>query len=94
MKTCSIENIGMHQGSGNVFADLGLPDAQKLKIKTGLVLEVRKAVKSHKLTQQETANRMRISQPKVSNMIRGNFAHLSEYKPIDCLTRLGQATII
>jgi predicted XRE-type DNA-binding protein len=76
-------------GSGNVFADLGLPDADKLKIKAGLVIEIRKAMRSLDLTQQEAAKRMGITQPKVSDMMRGDFSNLSERKLMDCLNRLG-----
>ncbi len=89
MKTRLIEGVQVQCGSDNVFADLGLADAEKLKIKTGLVIEIRKAMKSHGLTQQEAAKRMGISQPKVSDMMRGDFSNLSERKLMDCLTRLG-----
>ena len=41
------------------------------------------------LTQQEAAKRMGITQPKVSDMMRGDFTNLSEREPMDCLTRLG-----
>lgn len=76
-------------GSGNVFADLGLPDADKLKIKSGLVIEITKAVRKLGLTQDEAARRMGITQPKVSGMLRGDFSNLSERKLMDCLNRLG-----
>ena len=89
MKTRVIAGTEVHQGSNNVFADLGLADAEKLRIKTGLVIEIRKAMSSLGLTQQEAARRMGITQPKVSDMMRGNFANLSERKLMDCLTRLG-----
>lgn len=89
MKTRRMDGIEVHRGSGNVFADLGLPDADKLKIKTGLVIEIRKAMQSLGLTQQEAARRMGITQPKVSDMMRGDFTNLSERKLMDCLTRLG-----
>jgi predicted XRE-type DNA-binding protein len=89
MKTRLIAGVEVHQGSGNVFADLGLANAEKLKIKTGLVVEIRKAMHQLGLTQQEAAKRMSITQPKVSDMMRGNFANLSERKLMDCLTRLG-----
>jgi predicted XRE-type DNA-binding protein len=62
---------------------------QMVKIKTGLVIEIRKAMKTVGLNQQEAAKRMGISQPKVSDMMRGNFTNLSERKLLDCLTRLG-----
>ncbi|MEW5891765.1 MAG: helix-turn-helix transcriptional regulator [Pseudomonadota bacterium] len=84
-----IEGIEVQRGSGNVFADLGLPDAEKLKIKTGLVVEIRKAMRALGLTQQAAAKRMGISQPKVSAMMRGDFSNLSERKLMDCLNRLG-----
>jgi predicted XRE-type DNA-binding protein len=89
METQLVEGVEVHRGSGNVFADLGLADAEKLKIKTGLVIEIRKAMKSGGLTQQEAAKRMAITQFKVSDMMRGDFAKLSERKLMDCLTRLG-----
>ena len=89
MKSRLKNGIEVKRGSGNVYADLGLADAEKLKIKTGLVIEIRKAMRSLGLTQQEAAKRMSISQPKVSDMMRGDFTNLSERKLMDCLTRLG-----
>jgi predicted XRE-type DNA-binding protein len=84
-----IEGVEVQRSSGNVFADLGLPDAEKLKIKTGLVVEIRNAMRALGLTQQEAAKRMGIPQPKVSGMMRGDFTNLSERKLMDCLNRLG-----
>ena len=84
-----IEGVEVQRSSGNVFADLGLPDAEKLKIKTGLAVEIRKAMRALGLTQQEAAKRMGIPQPKVSGMMRGDFTNLSERKLMDCLNRLG-----
>ena len=89
MKTRFVDGVEVQRGSGNVFADLGVPDADKLKIKTGLVVEIRKAMHRLGLTQQEAAKRMGITQPKVSDMMRGDFSNLSERKLMDCLTRLG-----
>ena len=84
-----IKGIAVETGSGNVFADLGLRNADKLKIKSGLVIEITRAVKKLDLTQQEAAKRMGITQPKVSDMMRGDFSNLSERKLMDCLNRLG-----
>ena len=89
MKTQLVDGVEVHRGSGNVFADLGLADAEKLKIKTGLVFEIRKAMRSRGLTQQEAAKLIGITQPKVSDMMPGDFSNLSERKLMDCLTRLG-----
>lgn len=89
MKKRLVKGVEVRRSSGNVYADLLLPDAEKLKIKTGLVIEIRKAIRNQDLTQQEAAKRMGITQPKVSAMMRGDFSNLSERKLMDCLTRLG-----
>lgn len=84
-----IEGVEIEAGSGNVFADLDLPGAEKLKIKSGLVIEITRAVRRLGLTQEEAGRRMGIPQPKVSGMMRGDFANLSERKLMECLNRLG-----
>ena len=89
MKKRTIDGIDVEFSSGNVFADLGLPDAEKLKIKSGLVIEITKAIRRLNLTQAEAAERIGITQPKVSALLRGEFSNLSERKLIDCLNRLG-----
>ena len=85
----TIDGIEVEIGSGNVFADLGLPDADKLKIKSGLVIQITKAMRNLKLTQKAAAERMGIPQPKMSAMMRGDFSNLSERKLMDCLNHLG-----
>lgn len=84
-----IEGIEVETGSGNVFSDLGLPAAEKLKIKSGLVIEITRAIRKLGLTQEDAGRRMGIPQPKVSAMLRGDFSNLSERKLMDCLNRLG-----
>jgi predicted XRE-type DNA-binding protein len=84
-----IDGVEILSGSDNVFADLKLPNADKLKIKAGLVLKIDKAIQTLGLTQQAAAERMGLPQPKVSHMLRGDFSSISERKLMDCLTRLG-----
>jgi predicted XRE-type DNA-binding protein len=48
MKLRIIDGVEVHSSSGNVYADLGLADAEQLKIKTVLVIEIRKAIKLSK----------------------------------------------
>ncbi|WP_420240062.1 helix-turn-helix domain-containing protein (plasmid) [Telmatobacter bradus] len=83
------DSIEVEMSSGNVFADLGLPDAEQLKIKSGLVIEISRAVRRFGLTQEEAGRRMGISQAKVSGLMRGDFSNLSERKLMECLNRLG-----
>jgi predicted XRE-type DNA-binding protein len=84
-----IDGIEVEISSGNVFADVGLPDADKLKIKSGLVIEITKAVRKLDLSQEEAGRRMGLPQPKLSGLLRGNFSNVSERKLMDCLNRLG-----
>lgn len=76
-------------GSVNVFADLGLPQAGELLVKSGLALEIVRALRRLGLTQLEAGSRMGISQAKVSGLLRGDFTNLSERKLMECLNRLG-----
>jgi predicted XRE-type DNA-binding protein len=60
-----------------------------LKIKSGLAIEITRAVRRLGLTQQEAGRQMGISQAKVSGLMRGDFANLSESKLMESLNRLG-----
>ncbi len=84
-----IDGIGVEISSGNVFAEVGLADADKLKIKSGLVIEITKAVRKLDLSQEEAGRRMGLPQPKLSGLLRGDFSNVSERKLMDCLNRLG-----
>ncbi|WP_105386494.1 helix-turn-helix domain-containing protein [Neorhizobium alkalisoli] len=89
MATRVVDGIEVETSSGNVFADLGLPDAEKLKVKSGLMIEITKAVRRLSLTQEEAGRRIGLPQPKVSALLRGDFTNLSERKLMECLNRLG-----
>jgi len=89
MANRALKGIQFEASSGNVFKDLALPDAEQLKIKSGLVIEITRAVRRLGLTQEEAARRMGISQAKVSGLTRGDFSNLSEQKLMECLNRLG-----
>ena len=55
--------IKMEVGSGNIFADLGLPDAEELLLKSQIVVTLRRLIKARSLTQTEAAKRIGIGQP-------------------------------
>jgi predicted XRE-type DNA-binding protein len=89
MRKRIVKGLEVEISSGNVFADLGLRDAEKLKIKSGLVIQIIKAVRRLGLSQEEAGRRMGLPQPKVSALFRGDFANVSEHKLMNCLNRLG-----
>ena len=58
--------------SGNVFADIGLPDAEELSLKAQLVANLGRLMKLHSLTQQEVAERAGADQSTISKVLRGH----------------------
>jgi predicted XRE-type DNA-binding protein len=82
------KNFALTTGSDNIFADLGLPDAEKLLIKANLVAEIQKAIRKNGLNQTEVARRMGLSESQISEMTRGHFSNLSERKLKDYWVRL------
>lgn len=82
--------IEIHEGSGDVYADLGYSDAEEMLVKAKLLRKISEIVRSKGLTQVETARILGLTQPKVSALLRGQFRGVSERKLIDCLTSLGR----
>ena len=80
----------IERGSSNVYADLGLPNADQMRVKADLVTRIASLLKDEGLTQTAAANLLGLSQPKLSGLLRGQFRGVSESKLIECLTRLGQ----
>ena len=85
-----IDGIEIHQGKGNIYADLGYPDAEEMLVKAQLVTKIAEIVRKKGLTQVETAKLLGLTQPKVSALFRGQFRGISERKLIECLTSLGR----
>ncbi len=78
------------KGSGNVYADLGLADADEMLVKAQLATKISEIIKVRKLTQTQASTLLGISQPKLSNMLRGHLRGISETKMLECLTLLGR----
>ncbi|MBL4775176.1 MAG: XRE family transcriptional regulator [Mariprofundus sp.] len=79
------------KSSGNVFADLGFDaeEAENLKLRSQLMIEVDKALIEQKLTQQAAAKALGISQPRVSDLIRGKAEKFTIDALVNILTKLG-----
>jgi len=80
----------IEHGSANVYADLGLPDAEEMQVKAQLATKIGDIIKRRKLTQVQAAELLGIPQPKLSGLLRGQFRGISESKMLECLTRLGR----
>lgn len=77
--------IKVETGSGNIFTDLGLPDAEAHFLKAQIVSEIYRLTNERKLTRAQAGKRMGISQPEVSRMF-GNFREYSIDRLMGCLT--------
>lgn len=82
--------ISVTRGSGNVFADLGLPNPEERRAKAELALAISRAIKERGLTQREAAVLMGIDQPKVSHVLRGRLSDFSTERLMSFLMGLGR----
>lgn len=80
----------IHEGSGNVYADLGFPDADAMLVKAQLADKIADIMKRRRLTQMQAAKIFDMPQPKVSAMLRGQFRGISEDKMMRYLVALGR----
>lgn len=83
------DTLEREPSSGNVFADLGLPDAGEHLIKAGLVVRIDRIIRQRKLTQAAAAKLMGIDQPKISTMLAGQFRGYSVERLMRFLVALG-----
>lgn len=77
-------------GSGNVFADAGLTNAEEHLIKAELVLKIDRLMRARKLKQVEAAKLFGVKQPDVSKMLNGDFRQFSVERLLRFLVALGQ----
>ena len=78
--------VKIEVGSGNIFADLGLPDAGAHFLKAQIVSELYRLASERKLTQAQVGKRIGISQPEVSRMFKGHFREYSVERLMEFLT--------
>jgi len=84
------DDDGVTPSSGNVFADMGLEDADELLIKADLAISIAAIIKRRGLNQTAAAKVLGIDQPKVSRLMRGDLYGFSIDQLIRLLGALGQ----
>jgi predicted XRE-type DNA-binding protein len=80
--------------SGNVFADLGLPEPEVELVKAKLVHAIADVIAEQSLTQAQAAVRMGLKQPHVSVLLRGRTEEFSVGRLITLLNRIGKDVVI
>ncbi|MDO5693658.1 MAG: helix-turn-helix transcriptional regulator [Pseudomonadota bacterium] len=88
-KITSIDGIEVEESSGNVYADLGMVDADEMLVKSQLSMKIEEIIKSRGWTQQQAAEVLGVPQPRLSKMLRGQFRGISQTKMLECLNLLG-----
>lgn len=83
-----VDGVTVTHGSGNVFADLGLPNAEERSAKAELARAI--SVLLEGMTQAEAAALLGVDQPKVSALLRGKLKDFSTDRLLSFLTRLGR----
>jgi predicted XRE-type DNA-binding protein len=72
-------NMKVTKSRGNVFSDLGfsLAEARNLRMRSQLMTALRKFIEKERLTQAEAAKRLKVTQPRVSDLMRGKISRFS-----------------
>jgi predicted XRE-type DNA-binding protein len=83
--------VKVQQSTGNVFRDLGCgaQEAESLRLRAELMVEVRRLIQARKLTQRSAANLLGVTQPRISDLIRGKIDLFSIDTLVDMLARAG-----
>jgi predicted XRE-type DNA-binding protein len=77
------------KSSGNIFADIGLPNAEDHLVKAQIVATIGSLIKNQKLTQRAAAEKIGLKQPDISRLLDGRFEGFSLERLIALLLALG-----
>ncbi len=71
--------VKIHHSTGNAFQDLGFPpeEAENLKVRADLMVQISKLISSRRLTQARAAALFGVTQPRVSDLVRGKIERFS-----------------
>ena len=83
------DDLSVTRGSGNIFADLDLPDADEQMLKARVALLVGEMIKESGLTQKAVGARLGLAQSDVSNILRGYLRPFNLVRLLVCLRALG-----
>jgi len=84
------KRIEIEEGSGNVFADVGLPNPEERLAKADLAIRIAETIRARRLTQTRAAHILKIDQPKISRLLRGQLSGFSTERLMHFLTLLGR----
>lgn len=84
------EETEVFVGSGNVFADLGLPNPEERQLKAHLIMKIEQAIHSERLTEKQAAQKLGLSQYGLTELLEGALSEHSVNQLIQYLNSLGR----
>lgn len=84
------KDIKLTIGSGNVFKDLGFKNPEDEQVKAELARQINFLIKKKHWTQTEASEKLKLTQPKISNLNRGQLKNFSLEKLMHILNNLNQ----
>ncbi len=84
------DDIIVEESSGNIFADLGYPDAEEVLAKSRLAQRIAELIEKQNLTQVQAASILGIDQPKISKLMRGQLREFSTDRLFRFLNAMNQ----
>lgn len=94
LKKKRLAGIEYREGSENIFADIAIPNPEEAMAKAKIAMKISEIIKKKKLTQAKAAKILKISQPKVSLLLRGYLTDFSLERLLRFLNDLGQNVYI
>lgn len=81
----------LHRSSGNVFRDLGFPpdEAEHLRVRSDLMIRLTRILEARGLTQAAAATLLGVTQPRISDLMRGKVDRFSIDNLVELLSHVG-----
>jgi predicted XRE-type DNA-binding protein len=84
------DRITVEEGSGNIFADIGLPNPEQVLAKADLAIRISEAIRARRLTQSQAARTLKLDERKIFRLSRGQLSDFSVEGLMHLLTLLGR----
>jgi predicted XRE-type DNA-binding protein len=86
--------VKITDSSGNVFKDLKMPNAENLKLRSRLMIEIARYIEAHGLTQAEAAKQMGTTQPRINDIVKGRIDKCTIDRLVNMLAAIGVQIVL
>lgn len=82
--------IEMERSSGNLFEDMGVPDAENMKLRAELIVEIRRTMEEKGWNQTEAAKHLGVSRTRLNDILRGRLEKVTIDRLVTMLAAVGR----